>query len=125
MKVIMAGSRGIGAETGRDLLRLGIEDARSHGIEITEVVCGLARAGIDKCAREWAAENGLPVRTFGADYDKNRGFGGYMRDYDLVENGDALIAITTGTRGTEHLIHAARSKGIPVFVIAVHRSPAG
>lgn len=119
LKVIIAGSRGIPAQTGRELLRIGIEDVRSHGIEITEIVCGKSRAGIDKNAREWAAENSLPVKIYGADYDTNRASGGYMRDYDLTENGDALIAISTGTAGTEHLIHVARAKGMPVFVISV------
>jgi precorrin-6x reductase len=37
----------------------------------------------------------------------------------LVENGDALIAVTAGTAGTEHLIRTARAKGLPVFVISV------
>jgi hypothetical protein len=119
LKVIIAGSRGIKAEPGRELLEMGIGDARSHGIEITGIVCGKARAGIDKCAREWAAENSLPVTTFGADYDTNRAFGGYMRNHELVESGDALIVIATGTAGTEHLIHVARAKGMPVFVISV------
>lgn len=123
MKVIIAGSRGIKTKTGRELISLGIEAARSQGIEITEIVCGNARAGIDKCAREWAAENELPVTTFGADYDTNRAFGGYMRNHELVESGDALIVITTGTRGTEHLIHVARAKGMPIFVISVTRVP--
>ncbi len=121
MKVIIAGSRGIKAAPGRELLEMGIGDARSSGIEITEVVCGKGRAGVDKSARDWAAENSLPVTTFGADYDTNRAYGGCMRNHELVESGDALIVVTTGTAGTEHLIHAARAKGMPVFVIAVTR----
>lgn len=125
MRVIIAGSRGIKAEPLRELLELGIGDARSHGIEITEIVCGKGRAGMDKCAREWAAKNSLPVTTFGADYDTNRAFGGYMRNQELVESGDALIVITTGTTGTEHLIHTARAKGLPVFVIDVEMSEGG
>ena len=125
MRVIIAGSRGIKAKPGRELLELAIEDARSHGVEITEVVCGKGRAGIDKCAREWGTENALPVTTFGADYDTNRAFGGYMRNQELVESGDALIVITTGTTGTEHLIHTARAKGLPVFVIDVEMSEGG
>lgn len=124
MRVIIAGSRGIKAGPGRELLELAVADARSHGIEITQVVCGKGRAGVDKCAREWAAENSLPVTMFGADYDTNRAFGGYMRNHELVESGDALIVITTGTTGTEHLIHVARAKGMPVFAISVTRVPA-
>ena len=119
MKVIISGSRGIKAKPGRELLELAIEDARSHGVEITEVVCGKGRAGIDKSAREWAAENSVPVSIYAADYEQLRASAGYIRNYDLVKSGDALIALTTGTTGTEHLIHIARSKGMPVFVIAV------
>jgi hypothetical protein len=124
LKVIIAGSRGIKAAPGRELLEMGIEDARSHGVEITEILCGNGRAGMDKCAREWAAENSVPVTTFGADYDENRAFGGYMRNHEWVASGDALIAISTGTVGTEHLIHVAREKGMPVFAISVTRVPA-
>lgn len=93
-----------------------IEAARLQGIEFTEIVCGMGRAGVDKCVREWAAENSVPVTIFGADYGTNRAFGGYMRNHELVEIGDALIVITFGTVGTAHLIHVAHAKGIPVFV---------
>ena len=120
MKVIIAGSRGIKAEPGRELLRMGIEDARSKGIEITEVVCGNARNGMDKCAREWAAKNSVPVARYGADYDAQPS-AGYGRNYEMVEYADALIAFSTGTAGTEHLIQAACEKGLPVILINVHR----
>lgn len=123
MKVIFAGSPDIKAEPGRELLEVGIQDARSHGIEVTEVLCGQSRKGIDKAAREWAKENSVPVVDYGADYDTNRAFGGYMRNHELVESGDALIVVTTGTAGTEHLIHVARAKGMPVFAISVTRVP--
>ena len=119
MKVIIAGSRGFKPEQCRELLRMGIKDAVSHGIGITEVVCGKARGGMDRYAREWAAENSVPVNSFGADYDALRAFAGYSRNDDLVKHGEALIAVTNGTAGTEHLIHVARQSGMPVFVIAV------
>ena len=96
--------------------------ARTHGIEISEVVCGEARAGMDKCAREWAAENHLPVKTFGTDYDSNRASAGYMRNEDFVHYGEALIAVTNGTRGVENLIHLARAHGIPAIVLSMRPS---
>jgi hypothetical protein len=120
MKVIIAGSRGFRPEQCRELLRMGIADARSHGMEITEVVCGRSRGGMDRYAREWAAENSVAVSSFGADYDTHRAFGGFLRNHNLVKHGEALIAITNGTAGTEHLIHVARQSGMPVFVIAVN-----
>ena len=98
---------------------MGIEAARSRGIEATEIVCGKSSAGVDKCAREWAAENSLPVTTFGADYDGNRGYGGYARNEELVKCGDALIVITTRTTGTAHLIAVAIERHLPVFLITV------
>jgi hypothetical protein len=119
LKVIIAGSRGIVPERGRKLLRMGIEIARIYGIEITEVVCGQARAGMDKYTREWADENHLPVQCFGADYDTNRAMGGFIRNEELTQYGDALIAITNGTTGIAHLIHSAQVKRIPVVVISV------
>ncbi len=98
---------------------MGIEAARSRGIEATEIVCGKSSAGVDKCAREWAAENSLPVTTFGADYDGNRGYGGYARNEELVKCGGALIVITTRTTGTAHLIDVAIERHLPVFLITV------
>ena len=124
MRVIFAGSPDIKAEPRRELLEMGVEDARSHGIEITEVLCGQSRKGIDKAAREWAKENSVPVVDSGADYDSHRAFGGYMRNHEWVESGDALIAVSTGSAGTEHLIDVARAKGIPVFLISVTHVPA-
>ena len=119
MKVIIAGSRGFRPEQCRELLRMDIKNAVSNGIGITEVVCGKSRGGMDKYAREWAAENSVPVSSFGANYDALRAFAGYSRNDDLVKHGEALIAVTNGTAGTEHLIHVARQSGMPVFVIAV------
>lgn len=119
MKVIIAGSRGIEAELGHELLHVGIEAARSRGIEATEIVCGKSNAGVDKCAREWAAENSLPVRTFGADYDGNRGYGGFARNEELVKHGDAIIVISLRTTGTAHLIAAAIARQLPIVLITV------
>ena len=119
MKVIVAGSRGIKAASAREWLSMGIKAARARGIEATEIVCGKSSAGVDKCAREWAAENALPVTSFDADYEGNRGFGGYARNEELVKCGDALIVITTRTTGTAHLIAVAIKRRLPIFLITV------
>lgn len=119
LKVIIAGSKGIKSERGPKLLEMGIEIARMHGIEITELVCGQARGGMDKWTREWAEENQLPVKTFAADYNENRAMGGYMRNLKFIDYGEALIAINNGTTGISHLIETADRKRIPVVLIDV------
>jgi hypothetical protein len=111
MKTIIAGSRSI------EELGVVIDAIRASGFEITEVVSGGAK-GPDSTGA-WLAEAmlGVPVRWFIPDWDKLGKSAGIIRNNQMAEYADALIAIWDGkSRGTAHMIKIATYLGLKVYV---------
>ena len=52
-----------------------------------------------KCTSECDDENCVPVKSLGADYNTNRAMAGYIRNEELTNYGEALIAVSTSTAG--------------------------
>lgn len=111
MKTIIAGSRTI---TDLRLVEAVIEQS---GFEITEVVCGGAK-GVDDLGRKWAGNgNRIPVKMFPADWITYGRSAGHIRNTQMADYADALIAVWDGSsRGTKHMINTAKKKGLKVFV---------
>lgn len=110
MKTIIAGSRSIND------LRLVEGVIERSGFNITEVVCGGA-PGVDSLGRKWAGNgNIIPVKMFPADWN---GFGpaaGAIRNTEMAEYADALIAIWDGVSpGTQHMLKAAKKLGLKIY----------
>ena len=81
------------------------------------IVSGTAR-GADKLGERYAKERGYNVELFPADWENKGRAAGYIRNADMANNADALIAFWDGTsRGTAHMIDIARKKNLPVRVI--------
>lgn len=110
MEVIIAGSRGIGSYYFvRD--KIG-----ASGFEITKVISGGAQ-GVDQLGEQYARDNGIRFDVFPAEWDKYGRAAGYVRNKQMSETADALIAIWDGqSPGTLHMIDIARDKGLPVYV---------
>ena len=114
MKTIIAGSRTI---TDYGLV---IDAVRDSGFEIHEVVCGMAR-GVDLLGKRWAQDYGVDVKEFPADWNRHGKKAGFLRNLEMAEYADALVAVTSGSLGTAHMIDIARAKGLKVFVSNVTR----
>lgn len=113
MKVIIAGSRGI---TSFEAIERAVCDS---GFEITEVVSGVAR-GVDKLGEHYAKKHGIPVKPSPALWHQHGKSAGYIRNVDMADYADALIAIWDGeSRGTKHMIQAATDKGLLVYISTV------
>lgn len=83
----------------------------------TEIVSGTAR-GVDKYGEEFAQISKIPVVRFPADWDKYGKRAGYLRNEQMAEYADELLALWDGeSRGTKHMIDIMRKKDKPVFVI--------
>ncbi len=111
MKVIIAGSRYL---TDMKL----VEDAldKSGFYNITEVVCGMAR-GIDTLGRTWALEHNIYVKEFPAHWYEHGRAAGPIRNLEMAEYADALIAIPSpDSIGTWDMIDKARANGLEVYV---------
>lgn len=110
MKTIIAGSRDI-----TDITLLAEAIAQS-GFAITEVVCGMAK-GADRIGIDWATEQGIPVKAFPADWTRYGRGAGPVRNREMAEYADALIALWDGkSRGTKHMINLAKQQGLPTYV---------
>ncbi len=109
MRCIIAGSRDI-----HDYALLERAIAQS-GFAISEVVSGACR-GVDLMGERWAREYSIPVKRFPylGQYGK---MGGPIRNKQMAEYGEALIALPSGTdSGTHNMIAHMRAHGKPVFV---------
>jgi hypothetical protein len=110
MKTIIAGGRTI---TDYDLVCRAVQDS---GFTITEVVSGLA-PGVDTLAIDWAEEHNIPRIGFPADWNTHGRAAGPIRNRQMAEYGDALIAIWDGeSRGTKNMIEEATKRGLKVYV---------
>ena len=120
MKVIIAGSRGIGPRTAAWLIASLIE-THLKDIDITEVVSGTA-LGVDQGGELYAQRNSIPVLRFPANWDKHGKSAGHIRNAEMAEHADALIAVWDGvSRGTRHMIDLAEKKGLVVKIINTSR----
>ena len=111
MRVIVAGGRD--AQPAYELVVSAIAES---GIEITELVHGAAR-GIDSAAGEWAERNKIPIKVFPADWSQHGRAAGPIRNRQMAEYADALIAVWDGnSRGTKNMIETAQTLELQVFV---------
>jgi len=111
VKVIIAGSRSATVASVRHALAL-----CPWTDEITIVISGTA-AGADQGGELWAAENGLPVEQYPADWKAHGRRAGPLRNKQMAENADGLIAVWDGqSRGTKSMIDLANQRRLRVFV---------
>lgn len=116
MKVIIAGSRSV---TDYNIVKSAVEKSGWFD-KITEIVSGCAR-GVDQLAIRFAKEHNIPVAKFPADWKKYNKSAGYIRNAEMAEYGDALIAIhRDNSRGTANMIKVMEKKGKPVFIQQVY-----
>lgn len=85
----------------------------------TAIICGEAR-GADTLGRKYAEEHGIAVESFPANWEKYGKSAGYIRNQEMVNNADALIAFWDGkSRGTKNMIEIAEKKGIPIRIVKI------
>lgn len=119
-KVIVAGGRDYCDEQEMDttLNHLFMQDPLDTGelFKDIELVCGKAK-GADSCGEEWAEDNGIPVIGCPADWDKHGRSAGHIRNAEMAEVGDILVAFWDGkSKGTKGMIDVALRKGLEIHV---------
>jgi len=113
VKVIIAGGRDF---KDYDLLCRKADKILSRQSEI-EIVSGAAK-GADKLGERYAQERGYPIKRFPADWGTWGNRAGYLRNEEMAEYGDALIAFWNGTsKGTQHMINIAKKQDLMIRVI--------
>ena len=111
MKVIVAGGRDFVERSG-DRVRL--RDALLN-LGATEIVCGMAR-GADMFGYSVAKEMGLPIAEFPAEWDRFGKRAGMIRNAEMANYADALIALPGGS-GTLNMVAEANRRKLPVVKI--------
>lgn len=113
MRTIIAGSRGI---TDYNLV---CEAVRLSQFKPTVIVSGTCH-GVDELGERYGDEHDIPIDRYPAKWRVNGLFlksAGYIRNNEMAENADALIAIWDGTSpGTRSMIDIARRKGLTIYV---------
>lgn len=110
MKVIIAGSRDFD-----NYLHL-LQAVVKSGFDITEVVSGGAR-GADALGELLARDLDFDLKRFPADWNKHGRAAGPIRNGEMAEYADALIAMWDGvSTGTANMIKQANERGLKVHV---------
>ena len=112
-KLIVAGSRSF---NDYGLLERKIEKILSKKIGEIEIVSGGAK-GADKLGEKYARTRKLYLRVFEADWEQHGKAAGMIRNAEMAEYGDALIAFWDGkSSGTKGMIELAKKKKLPVRI---------
>ena len=112
-RVIIAGGRHF-----RDyaLLRSFCDRVLNDYTPTIQVVSGGA-FGADALGERYAREHGYPVKRFPADWEKHGTAAGPIRNREMAENGDVLVAFwDLHSRGTASMIYEAQKKDLTIFV---------
>ena len=112
MKVIIAGSREC---TNYEYVRNKLLELFTFPY-VTEVVSGTAR-GVDLMGEEWAKEEGIVIKKFPADWNQHGRGSGYMRNKEMAEYSDVLVAFWDGySKGTKHMIDLALEQKLETHI---------
>lgn len=115
MKVIIAGSRQISD------YKTVMKFIESSGFHITEVVSGGAK-GPDTLGEVYAEYNEIPYTRFIPDWDGLGKKAGILRNVEMGNYADGLIAIWDGaSKGTKHMIDYMHELEKPVKVLVYIR----
>lgn len=113
MKVIIAGCRDIHCK------HTVAKAIRESGFKVTEVVYG-GCDGVDKIGKWMAERKSIPVEPFPADWTTHGLAAGPIRNRQMAEYADALVAVWDGkSKGTKSMISEAKKAGIKVYVLRV------
>jgi hypothetical protein len=113
MKVIIAGSRSI---SDYSLVLSAVKNG-PFGKDLTIVVSGRAR-GVDSLGERYAQDFDKLLATFPADWNTHGMKAGYLRNVQMAEYADALIAVWNGeSKGTRHMIEQMFLRKKPVYVV--------
>ena len=85
------------------------------------IISGTAR-GADALGERFAADNGLEIRLFPADWNKYGKSAGIIRNCEMAnyagQDTGILFAFWDGkSRGTKHMITVAKKRGLEVHVV--------
>ena len=116
MRVIIAGGRDI---WDADAVCQAIDDS---GFKITEIVCGGA-PGVDTMGWRYGVWNDILVAHFPADWDTFGKAAGPIRNAEMAQYAEALIAVWDGhSKGTEDMIKQAVTNDLHIHIVILPKA---
>jgi len=86
------------------------------GIEV-EIVSGTTK-GADQLGEAFAKEHNYPIKQFPADWNTHGKKAGYLRNKQMAEYADILVAFWNGeSKGTKSMIELAEKNGLTVEIV--------
>lgn len=87
--------------------------------KITQVVCGCA-IGADTLGEHWGKITKIPISYFLADWEKYGRKAGVIRNKQMAENAEALVAFwDDSSPGTRNMIKQASETGLQIKVFKI------
>ena len=113
MDIIIAGSRDFD-----DYGRLCQEcDTLLAGLRVDSILCGECR-GADALGKRYAEDRGISVKSYPADWQRYGRAAGPIRNKQMAEAADLLIAFWDGqSRGTHSMIKLMQGKAVEIVYI--------
>ena len=113
MKVIIAGGRDF---NNYDLLKTKCDKIFTKSKNL-EIVSGKAK-GVDSLGELYAKENDFPIKEFYADWNMYGKSAGVIRNSEMGDYADALIAFWDGkSPGTKHMIDYMKKLNKPTRIV--------
>lgn len=111
MRLGIVGSRGFDNEN------LLTKTLLPYIFNITVVISGGAY-GADKMGEAWAISHGIDTMIFLPDWNKHGKRAGFIRNEDIINNSDFVIAFWDGqSRGTQHSISLCEKYKKPYLIV--------
>lgn len=90
-------------------------------INITEIISGGAK-GADTLGEQYAKDKGIPTKIFLPDWDKHGKIAGFLRNTDIIENSELVVAFWDQTsKGTKDSIDKANKLNKKVLIINTNK----
>lgn len=118
MKLVIAGSRGFHRPRYLKFLEEAIEEFEAeHKVVITEIVHGGNMQSADFLGWLYANGRGIKVTVFPADWEKYGKRAGPIRNTEMANYGDGLVAIWNGVSpGTRNMSLLMKARNKPTLV---------
>ena len=114
-KLIVAGGRDFNDAVLLERVLIALADVDYADMALS-IVSGMAR-GADALGYQFAQANGVKCYEFPADWDTHGKRAGFIRNKQMGDSADGLLAFWNGSSGTEHMISYMQSLTKPVHIV--------
>lgn len=101
-----------------ELLKKELQPFLNEEIKNSLIVISGGARGADILGEKWAKENKIRTLIFLANWQKYGKKAGFIRNYDIINNCDAVVAFWDGkSKGTAHSLNLAKEQNKPIKII--------